>query len=472
VERQVPGGEPRVLPLVRHREHIVRGEVAPPPVAPAAPSGVDRLVRVVAGEPLGHVEPVVLTVPEEPGQRLPLDVPPLRVEPGGRDRVVEGVRLASSLLDGRFEGGAEPVLGGGRLLSPAGAFGVEPQSDDPFGIERAAAGRPLIREAQADRPAPPGGDVHAIVRGGLGAAPLRVGGAGLAVHDVPVEGVLDVRLRVRAGVKPLLVRLVLREEELRLPLAIEPAVAELRMCRVDAPLRSGIETPEDRLERPGVPGPRVPEPEGGEEVQPGRLRPAVVGGQPDQDLLRPPLCVLHDDVVVPVVVEHAGVEQFILEVGAGPTPVLRHEELVREGALGVLVQKLEIGAGGCGVEVEVVLLDVLPVVPLGIGQPEEPLLEDHVGLVPEGDGETEALLVVGEAGEAVLPPSIGAKAGVVVREAAPGVVRRTVVFAHRAPLAVGQIRPPAPPRDAARLVQPRLLRIGPVQVFLPGRAPR
>ena len=73
------------------------------------------------------------------------------------------------------------------------------------------------------------------------------------------------------------------------------------------------------------------------------------------------------------------------------------------------------------VEVEVVLLHILAVVAFAVGQSEEPLLEDGVLPVPQGQAETEVLLVIGNAGDAVLAPPVGARAGLVVGEEIPGV---------------------------------------------------
>jgi hypothetical protein len=64
--------------------------------------------------------------------------------------------------------------------------------------------------------------------------------------------------------------------------------------------------------------------------------------------------------------------------------------------------------GRSAVEVEVVLLHVFAVVALAVGQAEEALLEDRVLPVPEGDREAELLLVVGEPGQTVFPPAVGA----------------------------------------------------------------
>ena len=112
------------------------------------------------------------------------------------------------------------------------------------------------------------------------------------------------------------------------------------------------------------------------------------------------------------------------------------------------------------VEVEVVLLDVLAVVALAVGQAEEPLLEDRILAVPQRQREAEPLLVVGDAGQPVLAPAVGARAGLVVAEVVPGVARLAVVLAHRAPLPLAEVRSPLPPGHSllARRRQPIQLR--------------
>src|SRR5262249_29255478 len=63
---------------------------------------------------------------------------------------------------------------------------------------------------------------------------------------------------------------------------------------------------------------------------------------------------------------------------------------------------------------------------------------------------------VGDPGDAVLPPAVGAAPRRVVREVLPGPAVRAVVLAHRPPLPLGEIGPPEPPRPLAaiRLPQP------------------
>jgi hypothetical protein len=92
--------------------------------------------------------------------------------------------------------------------------------------------------------------------------------------------------------------------------------------------------------------------------------------------------------------------------------------------------------GGRTVEVEVVLLDVFAVVALAVCQPEQAFLEDRVLAVPQSQGEAESLLVIGNAGQAVLAPTVSARAGLVVAEVIPGIAAFAIVFADRPPIAV------------------------------------
>src|SRR5262249_24496587 len=123
------------------------------------------------------------------------------------------------------------------------------------------------------------------------------------------------------------------------------------------------------------------------------------------------------------------------------------EVAVGEGGLGVLVEVLHVRVRRRAVEVEVVVLDVLAVVALAVGQPEQPLLEDGVLAVPQGQGEAEALPVVGDAGQPVLAPAVGAGAGLVVAEVVPGVAALAVVLADGPPLSLTEIGPPLLPGD-------------------------
>src|SRR6516164_672905 len=92
---------------------------------------------------------------------------------------------------------------------------------------------------------------------------------------------------------------------------------------------------------------------------------------------------------------------------------------------------------------------------LVVGESEEPLFQNWIALVPESQGKAESLLVIGNAAQPVLAPSIGARAGVVVWEVAPGVAIRAVILAHGPPLAFAKIRSPLLPWHVfiARLIE-------------------
>jgi hypothetical protein len=95
-----------------------------------------------------------------------------------------------------------------------------------------------------------------------------------------------------------------------------------------------------------------------------------------------------------------------------------------------------------GVGIKIDFLDVLTTVALLAGQAECALLQDRVAAIPERQRQAQALFPVTEATETVFAPAIGAGTGMVMREILPGRAFFTVVLAHRAPGAFGQVRPP------------------------------
>jgi hypothetical protein len=103
---------------------------------------------------------------------------------------------------------------------------------------------------------------------------------------------------------------------------------------------------EDRLLSFVSPRPRVSEPQRREELQPGRLLAAVVDRHLDQDVVRPLLGVLEEDVEVPVVVEDPRVNELVLELLPCPPPVGLEEVPVGELVLRVLVEVLHVECVG------------------------------------------------------------------------------------------------------------------------------
>ena len=111
LEREIPRGVPRVLPLVGHRDDVFVIQVTPVAVAAALPGlGRARGLRITV-QPIGNVEVVELLAPEQAGGGLSGDEPFLRrkqiVTAAGT--VVEGIGLVDALIEGLFEfGGVEP----------------------------------------------------------------------------------------------------------------------------------------------------------------------------------------------------------------------------------------------------------------------------------------------------------------------------------------------------------------------------
>jgi hypothetical protein len=330
-------------------------------------------MTVVLLQPSIQIEVVVLLAPQHAGQRLAMHPALIVGQRRRRDPLVE------------FVGVSDPALE--RLLETAKGL------IDPGG-----------RQTEADGLASARGHVEGVVGGRLGAHPRGVDRVAAARDGVGVERVLDVGGRIGLAPETGRVALVLGEEQLRGSIAREPVLAELVM--------GGLDDARPRLAQRGLglvvaPGPGVAEPEGRQDTKPGRLRPAVVHRDANQDVLRALLRILHEHVEVAIVVEGARVEQLVLELFPGSPAVGLDQVPVGVLPLRVFVEILHVRVGGRAVEVEVVLLDVLAVVGLTVGESEQALLQDGVALVPQGQGEAEPLLVIREAREPVLAPPVG-----------------------------------------------------------------
>ncbi len=210
-----------------------------------------------------------------------------------------------------------------------------------------------------------------------------------------------------------------------------------------------------------APRPGVPIPDRRHQMDRRGIRAAVGHADPDDDVIGRRLGVFHDDVEEAVLVQRARVLELVLGVVAGPARVLLDQRLVREAALRIAVQRLEVRARRRRVEVRIDLLDVLAVVALRPAQPEQPLLQDRIDPVPERQGQVQPSELVADPEEPILAPAVGARPGVVMRQVGPRRAVRGVVLPHGAPLAIREVWTPASPRDpgVARLAQPSSLRI-------------
>ena len=456
VEPEIPRREPRVLPRIRHREHVEAVEMAPAAVA-AMPAGLGR--RRLAGvpvQPAAHVIGVDLLAPDEPGARLAQDLHLLRCCPGRRERAVELVGVRFPRGD-RFVERASGPVGLRRCIRAVGA--VEPQPQ-------------LGLAARGHR--------HAIAKRRLGAVPVRVDG-GRAGDDVVVDAVLRVRGRRVRPEDARCVRLVLAEERLRqrtvgAGCCFEPVAGEL----VVGDHERGAVAHDARAHCLVAPRPRVAEPERRQHLQCRLLGRVVLDDDAGEDLGGRGLRVGDVDRPVAVVVERAGIEQ--LELGIPKAAAVTDEYVVGKRGLRVVVAPAKQRVARQPLEVPPVLLDVLAVVSLRPGEAEHPLLQDRILAVPEREREAELVADVRDAGHPVLVPAVGAGARVIVRERVPGIAALGVVLADGAPGALAQIRAPLVPRvrreqivlgAAGRLGEPsvfgRRRRAGSRHVSPPGR---
>src|SRR5271163_459806 len=182
-------------------------------------------------------------------------------------------------------------------------------------------------------------------------------------------------------------------------------------------------------------------------MQFGRLWPAVGCGDPYQNVIRAVFGIFHKDVEVSIFVEDPSVKQFILHVVPGTTSVRIYQIGVGKRRVWVLVEILHVGVCRCAVEVKVVLLHILAMVALAVGQPKQSLLENWILAVPQGQREAKVLFVIGNAGDAIFAPTIGARTGMIMGEKIPGVSPLAIILADRSPLPLTEIRPPLLPID-------------------------
>jgi hypothetical protein len=112
------------------------------------------------------------------------------------------------------------------------------------------------------------------------------------------------------------------------------------------------------------------------------------------------------------------------------------ELTVGEGGLGIFVEILHGGVRGGRVEVEVIFLDVFPMIALIASEAKEPFFQDWITAIPECQGKTEPLVVIADPGEAILTPTVGSRPSMIMGKKIPGSTSRAVVFPYGPPLAL------------------------------------
>ena len=94
---------------------------------------------------------------------------------------------------------------------------------------------------------------------------------------------------------------------------------------------------------------------------------------------------------------------------------------------------------------EEVILDVFPMVALSITQTKGTFLQDRILTIPQRDAKAEKATLITDTQKTILAPAIGAGAGMVMGEGAPGITTGGIVLPHSAPLTITEITAPAHP---------------------------
>ena len=252
MESQVPCRIPRVLPLVRHGDHIGIEHVEPFGVAHVVARGLEQRMTLVLAQPLLQVEVVELLAPQHSRQRLAMHPTLIFVQRAGRDPLVEFVGVGDAAFERLFETAKGIFCRGGRQTQP-------------------------------DRLAATAGHLEGIMRRGLGP---RLGGIhrlALSRDNVGVERILDIGRSIRLVPQTLRIAFVFGEEQLRGAIAIEPIFAQLVVFGLDG---TRCYLAQRRLAIVLAPRPGVPKPQCRQHTQPGRFRPAIVHGDADEHVFR------------------------------------------------------------------------------------------------------------------------------------------------------------------------------------------
>ena len=112
VKGEVPGGEPGIFPLVRHREDVIAYHVEPLVIANLMGRRPHRVGAVLFEPFVGIVEEVLLT-PQHPGQCLPHHIGGVFADLGRRYRLIKRIGVTSTLIDDLIELRAEWVARAG-----------------------------------------------------------------------------------------------------------------------------------------------------------------------------------------------------------------------------------------------------------------------------------------------------------------------------------------------------------------------
>ena len=201
-----------------------------------------------------------------------------------------------------------------------------------------------------------------------------------------------------------------------------------------------------------APAPCVAKPDSGQHGQRSRIRAAIRNSDANQNVVFTGLGVLRGDIEITPILKRVGIGNFKLAVQPATLARFLQQLLIRKRSLRILIQRLHIGMCGRGIQVVIQLFYIFPMVPFRPGQPEEPLLQNRVLPIPKRQRKAQPPFAIADTEQAIFAPAIRPAARMIVRQIAPALAGGGVIFPHRAPLTLRQIRPPPFPIGLARRV--------------------
>jgi len=136
-----------------------------------------------------------------------------------------------------------------------------------------------------------------------------------------------------------------------------------------------------RLLATGLPTPRVAQHQLGDQVQ-RRGRTVVPRGDLHENVARFDLGILHEDIEITILGEHARVQQFVFRnIGSAPR-ILRNQIRVGKCSVRIFIEHLQVGMRRRRIQVKIMLFHILAVIALGVGQTEQALFQNRVGAIP------------------------------------------------------------------------------------------
>src|SRR6266487_3198782 len=157
-----------------------------------------------------------------------------------------------------------------------------------------------------------------------------------------------------------------------------------------------------------APAPRIAKPECWQNVQVSRLRSAVESSDADENIIGTSFGIFDKNIEVAILTKDACIEQLIFGHALAALTIGFNQISVRKCALRIFIQHLHIRMGWRGIKIKIVFFHILAMIALRASQAKETFFENSILPIPERKRETQTLLIVADASQSILIPTINA----------------------------------------------------------------